>query len=154
MGHIYGPVPSRRLGISLGIDPIPKMTCTFDCIYCQLGRNKRKVAHWSEVNEEFPTPRELLQEFKKAFEKYRAIDYITGSGSGEPTLNHRLGELAELLRRETDIPLALITNSSLLIYNEVLEAAKQFDIVLPTLDAGDNVTFHWVNRPAPEFDIH
>ena len=157
MGHVYGPVPSRRLGISLGIDPIPKLTCTFDCIYCQLGRNKRKVAHWSELDEagaEFPTPRELLREVEEALGRYEAIDCITVSGSGEPTLNPRLGELAELLRQKTDIPLALITNSSLLIYDEVLETAKRFDLVLPTLDAGDQATFHWVNRPAPGFDIH
>ena len=156
MSHacIYGPVPSRRLGISLGIDPIPKLTCTFDCIYCQLGHGKRKVAHWSELDEGFPTPRELLREVEEALERYKAIDYIAASGSGEPTLNPRLGELAELLRQKTDIPLALITNSSLLIYDEVLEAAKRFDVVLPTLDAGDNTTFHWVNRPAPGFDIH
>jgi len=160
-GHVYGPVPSRRLGISLGIDPIPKLVCTFDCIYCQLGRNKRKVAHWSELDEaeagaeaEFPTPRELLREVEEALEKYEAIDCITVSGSGEPTLNPRLGELAELLRQKTDVPLALITNSSLLIHDEVLEAAKRFDLVLPTLDAGDQATFHWVNRPAPGFDIH
>lgn len=154
MSYIYGPVPSRRLGISLGIDPVPPLTCTFDCIYCQLGKTKRKISHWREIDpESFPIVEKIVAELKEELERYEVIDYITASGSGEPTLNLNLGELASEIRRITNIPLALITNSSLLTYSEVLQSAKCFDLVLPSLDAGDNGTFHWVNRPAPGLDI-
>ena len=153
MGIIYGPVPSRRLGMSLGIDPIPRLICTFDCVYCQLGKKRFKVRGPEEVTEPFPTPDEIANEVKSALEKYEHIDYITFSGSGEPTLNPRLGEAVEKIRRFTQIPIALITNSSLLTRADVFDAAASCDLVLPTLDAGDQNTFVRINRPAYGFDI-
>jgi len=153
MGIIYGPVPSRRLGMSLGIDPIPRLICTFDCVYCQLGKKRFKVRGPEEVREPFPSPEEIANEVKIALQKYEHIDYITFSGSGEPTLNPKLGEAVEKIRDFTQTPIALITNSSLLTRPDVFDAAASCDLVLPTLDAGDRDTFVRMNRPALGFEI-
>lgn len=151
MSLIYGPVPSRRLGISLGIDIVPPSTCTFDCIYCQLGRTLHKVSCWDGI--EFPTVDEIIESLKVHLKKYDKVDYITISGSGEPTLNPYLGEIADEIHSITSVPVALITNSSLLTHDTVLNNAKKFDIVMPSLDAGDNRTFKQINRPSKGFDI-
>ena len=153
MNIVYGPVPSRRLGMSLGIDPIPKLTCTFDCIYCQLGKKRHKVRGPEEVKEPFPTPAEITAGVGAALAEHSHVDYITFSGSGEPTLNPRLKEAVEEIRRFTKTPIALITNSSLLTRPAVLDAAAGFDLVLPSLDAGDQETFLRINRPLPGFSI-
>lgn len=153
MNIVYGPVPSRRLGMSLGIDPIPKLTCTFDCIYCQLGKKRHKVRGPEEVKESFPTPAEITAGVGAALAEHSHVDYITFSGSGEPTLNPRLKEAVEEIRRFTKTPIALITNSSLLTRPAVLDAAAGFDLVLPSLDAGDQETFLRINRPSPGFSI-
>jgi len=153
MGIIYGPVPSRRLGMSLGIDPIPRLICTFDCVYCQLGKKRFKVRGPEDVKEPFPTPDEIADEVRTALHKYEHIDYITFSGSGEPTLNPRLGEAVQKIRKFTKIPIVLITNSSLLTRSDVFDAAANFDLVLPTFDAGDQNTFVRINRPALGFAI-
>lgn len=153
MNIVYGPVPSRRLGMSLGIDPIPKLTCTFGCIYCQLGKKRHKVRGPEEVKESFPTPAEITAVVGAALAEHSHVDYITFSGSGEPTLNPRLKEAVEKIRRFTKTPIALITNSSLLTRPAVLDAAAGFDLVLPSLDAGDQETFLRINRPSPGFSI-
>jgi wyosine [tRNA(Phe)-imidazoG37] synthetase (radical SAM superfamily) len=153
MNIVYGPVPSRRLGMSLGVDPIPRLTCTFDCIYCQLGKKRYIVSGPEEVKERFPTPEEIATAVEEALSKRTHVDYIAFSGSGEPTLNLRIGEAAVAIRGFTDIPIVLITNSSLLTRPEVFETAALFDLVLPSLDAGDQETFLKVNRPARGFEI-
>ena len=153
MSLVYGPVPSRRLGMSLGIDPIPRLTCTFDCLYCQLGTKRRVVCGPEDVSESFPSPEAIVEAVRTAIECHDRIDYLTFSGSGEPTLNPRLAETAEALRAISRIPIALITNASLLTRPEVMAAAAQCDLVLPSLDAGDEETFVWINRPAPGFKI-
>ena len=152
MNYVYGPVPSRRLGISLGIDIVPPSTCTFSCIYCQLGKTLHKVNHWPGI--EFPNADEVTSDLTFQLKKYDQIDFITISGSGEPTLNPHLGEITERIRSLTPLPLVLITNSSLLTYDTVLSNAKKFDVVMPSLDAGDNKTFKLINRPAKGFDIN
>jgi len=139
--------------MSLGIDPIPRLICTFDCVYCQLGKKRFKVRGPEEVKEPFPTPDEIADAVKSALEKYEHIDYITFSGSGEPTLNPKLGEAVEKIRQFTQIPIALITNSSLLTRPDVFDAAASFDLVLPTLDAGNQNTFSRINRPALGFEV-
>ncbi|MCK4600087.1 radical SAM protein [Candidatus Bipolaricaulota bacterium] len=153
MNIVYGPVPSRRLGMSLGIDPIPKLTCTFDCVYCQLGKKRHKVRGKEEVKEPFPTPQEITAGVEAALAEHSHVDYITFSGSGEPTLNPHLAKAVEEVRKVSRLPVALITNSSLLTRSEVLAAAALFDLVLPSLDAGDQETFLRVNRPATGFEI-
>ncbi len=153
MAIVYGPVPSRRLGMSLGVDPVPRLTCTFDCVYCQLGK-KRYVVHGpEEVTEPFPRPGDIATAVEEALKKRAHVDYVTFSGSGEPTLNPGLGEAVKMIRGFTDIPIALITNSSLLTRAEVFAAAAAFDLVLPSLDAGEQDTFLRINRPAPGFEI-
>ncbi|MFA5292021.1 MAG: radical SAM protein [Phycisphaerae bacterium] len=142
--HIFGPVPSRRLGRSLGIDLIPSKTCTYDCIYCQVGRTTEKTIErkiWISTDE-------IIAELKgKLITK---PDYITLSGSGEPTLYSDCGLLIEKIKQITDIPVAVITNGSLLFMPQVREDIKNADVVIPSLDAGDEETFRKINRPCPE----
>jgi wyosine [tRNA(Phe)-imidazoG37] synthetase (radical SAM superfamily) len=140
MSYIYGPVPSRRLGRSLGVDPLPLKTCNFSCVYCQLGRTKR----YTSVRREFFPKEDIAEEMKRRIGEIgrENIDYITFAGSGEPTLYRGLGWLIERAK-DSGIPVAVLTNGSLLSEGELYEA----DVVLPTLDAGCEETFRRVNRP-------
>lgn len=142
-GYTFGPVPSRRLGRSLGIDLVPFKTCTFDCIYCQLGRTTNKTME----RREWVPLQGVLDELhsKLAFEP----DYVTLGGSGEPTLYCRLGELIDGIRSITDIPIAVLTNGSLLWKKEVRDQLRNADVVLPSLDVGDKILFAAINRPHP-----
>lgn len=142
--HVFGPVPSRRLGRSLGVDLVPFKTCSFDCIYCQLGRT---TCHTIERREWVPMEA-VLDDLKHKLAS--RPDYITLSGSGEPTLHARLGELIERIRALTDVPVAVLTNGSLLWQKEVRREVARADVVLPSLDAPDPDRFAFVNRPAPE----
>ena len=150
---VYGPVPSRRLGMSLGIDPTPPLTCTFNCIYCQLGKKRHVVRGPEDVKETFPRPEEIAAAVREAVVHHDRIDYLTFSGAGEPTLNPRLAEAVDAVRAASEIPIALITNASLLTRPAMLEAAARCDLVLPSLDAGDRETFLRINRPASGFEI-
>lgn len=141
--YIFGPVPSRRLGYSLGIDIIPYKICSFDCIYCQLGETTQKTI----IQEEY-TPIELgLDELKRKIQEKQIIDYITLSGSGEPTLNSKIGVLIREIKKISDIPVAVLTNSSLFWNNPVIQDIQSADLILPSLDAGSNETFQKINRP-------
>src|SRR4030042_7030693 len=139
--HIFGPVPSRRLGRSLGIDLIPSKTCTYDCLYCQVGRTTEKtITRKSWVNID-----EVIAELKTKL--LAKPDYITLSGSGEPTLFDGCGRLIEKIKQITNIPVAVITNGSLLFMPEVRKELLAADVVMPSLDAGDEETFKKINRP-------
>ena len=140
----FGPVPSRRLGRSLGLDLIPFKTCTYDCIYCQLGRTTRKTAERKEW-----VPLEAVLEELESRLSTRP-DYITLGGSGEPTLFSRLDELIAGIKAMTDIPLAVLTNGSLLWLEEVREQLRGADLVVPSLDAGSAALFEKVNRPVED----
>lgn len=140
-GFIFGPVPSRRLGRSLGVDVVPFKTCTFDCIYCQLGRTTNKTIE----RREWVPLKGVIEELRTKL-AWRP-DYITIAGSGEPTLYSRMGELIEAIRSMTDIPVAVITNGSLLWQKAVRDELRHANVVLPSLDAGDNGLFRAVNRP-------
>ena len=140
-GYIFGPVPSRRLGRSLGVDLVPFKTCTYDCIYCQLGRTTHKTIErrqWIPLND-------VMAELDKKLAA--RPDYITLSGSGEPTLYSRLDELIAGIRSMTDIPIAVLTNGSLLWDQAVGAQLMNADLVIPSLDAGDETMFRAVNRP-------
>ncbi|MGD0786295.1 MAG: radical SAM protein [Sedimentisphaerales bacterium] len=142
--YIFGPVPSRRLGRSLGIDLVPSKTCTYDCLYCQVGRTTQKTTerkNWVPVDE-------IIAELKSKLSS--KPDFITLSGSGEPTLNSGCGLLIEKIKQITDVPVAVITNGSLLFMPQVRKDLKRADVVMPTLVAGDEETFKKINRPAPE----
>lgn len=151
MSYVYGPVPSRRLGQSLGIDPIPFKTCNYNCVYCQLGRttplkNERKAFFQVE---------KILAEVRVALEKHQSdeVDTITFVGQGEPLLSTNLGQLIGGVKALTNIPVAVITNGSLLSEPEVRKAVCPADIVIPTLDAADEKTFRRINRPWPGLKI-
>ena len=142
---LYGPVFSRRLGHSLGIDLVPFKVCSYDCLYCQLGRTTKKTAtrgHYSLERVE-----DVLDELKDKLESGPKPDYISLAGSGEPTLNDRIGPLIDGIKKMTDVPVAVLTNGSLLWMKEVRDALVGADLVLPSLDAGDERTFKLVNRP-------
>ena len=147
MKYLFGPVPSRRLGFSLGLDIIPFKTCTHDCIYCELGPTTcRTIQPVSTVSLDAVLAE--LREFLNSSPP--PLDFITLSGSGEPTLHPELGELIKEIKKMTTQPVALITNSSLLYKREILERALLADVVVPSLDAADPVTFKTINRPHPD----
>ena len=148
-GYIYGPVPSRRLGRSLGVDLVPFKTCSYDCIYCQLGRTTRKTVD----REEYVPIDRILEELDRKLHGRDAPDYIILAGSGEPTLNSGIGRLIREIKRRTPIPVAVLTNGSLLWMKEVREALEAADLVLPSLDAGDVKLFRYVNRPHEEISF-
>jgi len=145
--QIFGPVPSRRLGRSLGVDLVPFKTCTYDCIYCQLGRTTCKTM---ERKEWVPIDGVL----EKLNEKLcTEPDYITLSGSGEPTLFSRLDELIDRIKAMTRVPVAVLTNGSLLWQEDVRNQLMNADLVIPSLDAGDEALFRLVNRPHEEISF-
>ena len=142
--HVFGPVPSRRLGRSLGVDLTPRKVCSFDCIYCQVGRTTRKTTE----REQFMAASEIIAEVRQKLKTVPRPDYITLSGSGEPTLHAGIGEIIDGIQRITDVPVAVMTNGSLFYDPEVRRACLHADLILPTLDAGDEETFQAINRPA------
>jgi len=141
-GHVYGPVPSRRLGRSLGIDLVPFKTCTYDCVYCQLGRTTKKTIK----RKEYVSVDDILIELKQKLATDDIPDYISLAGSGEPTLNSGIGDLIVKIKDLSDIPVAVLTNGSLLWMREVQDALLAADLVLPSLDAGDQKLLSYVNR--------
>jgi len=141
MSCIFGPVPSRRLGRSLGVDLVPFKTCSYDCIYCQLGRTTNKTIQ----RKEWVPLDEVLAELKTKLPS--KPDYITLSGSGEPTLFLRTGDLIDQIKAMTNVPVAVLTNGSLLWQEQVRSRLMNADLVIPSLDAGDEAMFQAVNRP-------
>ena len=138
---VFGPVPSRRFGRSLGVDLVPYKTCSYDCIYCQIGRTTNKTVcrgDWVSIDE-------VISQLKTKL--HLKPDFITLSGSGEPTLYTGIGELIQRIKEITDIPIAIITNGSLLSLAEVRDSIKKADLVVPSLDAGCDKTFQTINRP-------
>jgi wyosine [tRNA(Phe)-imidazoG37] synthetase (radical SAM superfamily) len=138
-------VPSRRLGRSLGVDIVPFKVCTLDCVYCQLGKTTETTI---ERKDYFPVDA-VLAELKEKLAQGVEADFIAISGSGEPTLNSRLGELVDGIKKITDIPVAILTNGTLLCRQDVRADCARADVVLPSLDAGDEQTFRRINRPHP-----
>lgn len=141
--YVYGPVPSRRLGRSLGVDLVSFKTCSYDCIYCQLGRTTNKTIK----RREYVPIEDIVSELERKLAEEPAPDYISLAGSGEPTLNSGIGRLIEGVKKMTQIPVAVLTNGSLLWKREVQEALMAADLVVPSLDAGDDLLFRYVNRP-------
>lgn len=146
--HVFGAVPSRRLGRSLGVDLTPFKTCTYDCVYCQLGR----TTNLTIKRHAKPAPAIILKELRQKLHA-AAPDFITLSGSGEPTLYLPMAELIHGIKRLTSIPVAILTNASLLWDREVQNAASLADLVIPSLDAGDETVFQKINRPHPDISF-
>jgi len=151
MKYVFGPVPSRRLGKSLGIDPIPLKTCNWNCVYCQLGR----TVPLTQERGEYASRQDLLAEVEQVLAASRPgeIDWITFVGSGEPTLHSGLGWMIRQVKAHTDLPVAVITNGALLFLPEVREELSAADAVLPPLDAGNAWLYRQINRAAPRFSF-
>jgi len=142
--YLYGPVPSRRLGRSLGIDLVPHKICTYDCIYCQIGKTTQKTL----LRKEYVPVMEVIEEVELFLkEETSSIDYLSLSGSGEPTLHSKIRLVIEGIKVITSIPIAVITNGSLLYLEEVRQDLLYADVVLPSLDAVSSSAFLKMNRP-------
>ncbi len=145
MKYVFGPVPSRRLGQSLGIDTIPLKTCNWNCIYCQLGRSMPLT---NVRREYFPT-NAILSEVEQVLKVGHEIDWITFVGSGEPTLHVGIGDLIRGVKQIADLPVAVITNGALLYHPEVRSGLALADVIMPSLDAGSPDLYRKINRPWP-----
>jgi wyosine [tRNA(Phe)-imidazoG37] synthetase (radical SAM superfamily) len=146
--YVFGLVPSRRLGRSLGIDPVPLKTCNWNCVYCQLGR----TIPLKNVRCEFFPREEIYAEITQALKTYAPgdIDWITFVGSGETSLHAGIGWLIRQVKSITSLPMAVITNGSLLYLPEIRRELSLADAVLPSLDAGNAVLYRKINRPHPQ----
>ncbi|MFZ5910736.1 MAG: radical SAM protein [Chloroflexota bacterium] len=151
MKYVFGPVPSRRLGQSLGIDPVPLKTCNWNCVYCQLGR----TSPFALERREYVPRAEILGQVREALGAHipGEIDWITFVGSGETCLHSGLGWLVEAVKQETDLPVAVITNGSLLHLPEVRRELLAADAVMPSLDAGTERLYRKINRPHPSLTL-
>ncbi len=153
MRFIYGPVKSRRLGLSLGVSLAPYKICNFDCIYCQLGVTKVKASE----RKEYLKPKEIIDELKSWLANNTAeaesLSYITLSGSGEPTLNIKIGEVIQEIKKITPIPVAVITNACLLNDAALREALLGANLLVPSLDAVTQEIFEQINRAEPNINI-
>jgi wyosine [tRNA(Phe)-imidazoG37] synthetase (radical SAM superfamily) len=147
--YLFGPVASRRLGLSLGIDIVPFKICSQDCIYCELGPTTEK----SIERKDYAPIEDILAELKERLAEGLSADFITITGSGEPTLNSRLGELVEKIKKITRIPVAILTNGTLFYRQDVRADCAKADVVVPSLDAGDEGVFEKINRPHPDINI-
>ncbi len=148
--HLYGPVPSRRLGKSLGIDLVSHKVCTYDCIYCQIGKTTDKTL----LRREYVPEKEILEEVRSFLrEGGPQPDYLSLGGSGEPTLHAGIRSIIRGIKAMTTIPVAVITNGSLLSDAEVREDLLQADVVLPSMDAASPEVFERVNRPCFGFSV-
>ena len=147
---MFGPVPSRRLGRSLGVNNVPYKTCSYSCIYCQLGETTELTVR----RKGFYDPLEVAMEVEQALSMNAEVDYVTLVPDGEPTLDINLGKLVRLLKERTRAPLAVLTNSSLLWMMEVREALEDADLVSLKLDAVEEDTWRSVNRPHPSLDLN
>lgn len=147
--YLFGPVPSRRLGRSLGVDLVPFKTCSFDCIFCQLGRTTTRTL----TRKEYVPVDKVIEELDEWLQTGNDADYITLSGSGEPTLNAHFGRVIEFVRTATTIPVVLLTNGSLLIDPDVRAQAAQANVVKVSLSAWDQYSLESINRPHPDIEF-
>ena len=142
--HLFGPVPSRRLGMSLGVDLVPKKVCSLNCVYCEVG----KTTELTLERKEYINYDEIVAELASYFQNNLDPDYITFSGYGEPTLNIRIGDIISFIKQhKPNIPIAVLTNGTLLYDKNVRESLKKADVVLPSLDAATEGVFRKINRP-------
>ena len=148
--YLFGPVPSRRLGMSLGVDLVPRKVCSLDCVYCEVGPTTKLTLERKEYI--------LYDKVTKELEHYFSIspepDYITFSGSGEPTLNSRIGDVLEFVKRKKPhIPVAVLTNGTLFHDRNVRRELLKSDLILPSLDAALDSSFQKINKPASQLKI-
>lgn len=140
--HIFGPVPSRRLGISLGVDLVEAKTCNFNCVYCECGAS----SDLKTERKEYVDSEEVLSEIKEVLKIHKNLDYITFSGSGEPCLNSKIGYIAKEIKKISNSSIALITNGSLLNDKNLMRELSDVDVLMPSLDAVSEEVFKKINR--------
>jgi len=148
LAHVFGPVPSRRLGFSLGVDPVVPKTCTLDCVYCELGPTTDPTV----ARRPYVPVDGILEELAARLAEHPDLDFITLSGSGEPTLNSDIGLLIDGIKAMTDVPVAVLTNGTLLTDPAVRAALAKADVVAPSIDAVSRAAFERVNRPHQSLD--
>lgn len=149
LGFIFGPVPSRRLGLSLGINIVPFKTCSFNCIYCEVG----KTTDLTVKRKSFYDVDEIKKDFVETVDKSGHIDFVTFSGSGEPTLNSDIGELIDFVKSFNKYKIAVLTNGSLMYKESVRKDLMNADVVVPSLDAALSGVFKKVNLPHKDLEI-
>ncbi len=148
--YLFGPVPSRRLGISLGVDLVPHKICSLNCVYCECGRTTKLTI---ERDEYVPIDK-VISELQHFLKPHPKLDYITYSGSGEPTLNSGIGTITKFIKENfPGYKLALLTNGTLFYLPSIRKEVKNVDIILPSLDAASDAAFKKVNRPFPKLKI-
>jgi len=147
--YIFGPVPSRRLGISLGVDLVPHKVCSLNCIYCESG----KTTKLTNTREEYISSREIIKELTHFLTDKPELDFITFSGQGEPLLNKGIGRIIRFIKRNYTYKVALITNSTLLYDKQVRDEIMSIDLILPSLDGVTDASFGKINRPVSALNI-
>ncbi len=148
--YLFGPVPSRRLGMSLGVDLVPKKICSLNCLYCEVGHTTKLTTE----RREYILYDKVTSELNHYFANNPNPDYITFSGSGEPTLNSRIGDVLQFIKqKKPDIPVAVLTNGTLLYDKKIRDELMDANVVLPSLDAATEITFQKINRPAPQLTV-
>ena len=149
--YLFGPVPSRRLGMSLGVDLVPKKVCSLDCVYCEVGKTTKLTID----KKEYILFNKIKEELLNYFSNNPDPDYITFSGSGEPALNSKIGDVLKFIKQtKPNIPVAVLTNGTMLFDKNVRDAIMDADVVLPSLDAATQYVFEKINRPAKGLTIN
>ncbi len=146
---IFGPVASRRLGRSLGIDLVAPSTCTFNCVYCECGRTTQLVTE----RREYGDVDRVIADLDRILASHPALDFLTFAGSGEPTLSLSLGRVIRHLKEHTPYPVAVLTNGSLLWQPAVREELRPIDLLIPTLTTAREETFRYIHRPHPSLHL-
>jgi len=150
MSFVFGPVPSRRLGLSLGIDIVPKKYCTLDCIYCEVCKTNNLTIN----QKDYYDTNEIVNEVREKYLQIKDnLDVVTITGSGEPTLNKSIDVIVKKLKTFVTHPIALLTNSTLFYDEEVRQKIKIFDIIVPSLDAANEKIFKKINKPSKKIDF-
>lgn len=148
--HIFGPVPSRRLGLSLGVDLMRRKTCTLDCVYCECG----KTADLTVRTDAYVPLKAVTDELDSVLSGNPDLDYITFSGSGEPTLHSGIGDIIHYIKsRYPMYKVAVLTNGTLLNLAGVRRRLLEADLVIASLDAASESAFRLINRPHPDLDF-
>lgn len=147
--YLFGPVPSRRLGMSLGIDVVPYKVCTLDCVYCEVGATDNLTCE----RKDYFNPELVIKEIEDYMKNNPAPDFMTFSGSGEPTLNTGIGKIIRFIKENYNVRLAFLTNGTLLSDKTVASDIALCDVVLPSLDAASRKVFNMINRPSSCIDF-
>lgn len=148
--HLFGPIPSRRLSISLGIDLVPKKVCSLDCVYCEVG----KTTNLTTDRLPYVKASDVIEELEDFFKKNPDPDFLTFSGYGEPLLNSEIGQIVRYVKKsKPNISLALLTNSMALIDRSVWPELMDIDVILPSMDAVTQPVFEKINRPHSSLSV-